>query len=159
MANNEFNVNGEVFEPRTIDAIGKFAILWSKFENDWCGNFCSNNKIKQVADSCVSEKWCGFITEWQEFAAALKSRAIYCGYEDCEMYVDNMGALEYFGEEPRSAVKGFLKKQEQGTFAGGLMAIYRIRNNMFHGLKGSLNEQFAFFEAVNKLLEKIIKKD
>ena len=41
--------------------------------------------------------------------------------------------------------------------SGCLLAIYRIRNNLMHGLKmvEQLNDQFELFQAVNDVLESI----
>ena len=31
--------------------IGRFSILWNAFENEKCGNMCSNKKLVEVAES------------------------------------------------------------------------------------------------------------
>ena len=55
-------------------------------------------------------------------------------------------------------IKRFLQSNGQEDVIDGLFAIYRIRNNMFHGLKDyqMLNEQKELFDAVNNVLESIL---
>lgn len=54
-------------------------------------------------------------------------------------------------------MKSFLEQNNGDVCCGCLLVIYRIRNNLMHGLKciEELNDQFYLFEAVNDVLESI----
>ena len=56
-------------------------------------------------------------------------------------------------------VAGFISSGGNNELVGALLAIFRIRNNMFHGLKGysELDEQIDLFKAMNAVLEEVIK--
>lgn len=49
----------------------------------------------------------------------------------------------------------FMEQKEEDVRCGCLLVIYRIRNNLMHGLKciEQLNDQLKLFEAVNGVLE------
>lgn len=51
----------------------------------------------------------------------------------------------------------FLKQESEDSRCGCLLVIYRIRNNLMHGLKDieELNGQLELFQAVNDVLESI----
>ena len=48
-----------------------------------------------------------------------------------------------------------MEQKEEDLGCGCLLVIYRIRNNLMHGLKciEQLNDQIKLFEAVNDVLE------
>ena len=50
-----------------------------------------------------------------------------------------------------------MKQEEDDLRCGCLLVIYRIRNNLMHGLKciEQLNDQFELFQAVNGVLESL----
>lgn len=54
-------------------------------------------------------------------------------------------------------MQDFIEAGSDWQSEGCLLIIYRIRNNLLHGLKiiTELNEQITLFREINKFLEKI----
>ncbi len=62
-------------------------------------------------------------------------------------------------DEDKTLMENFLKQDGDKLTCGCLLTIYRIRNNLMHGLKPieDLNTQLELFEAVNEVLESVKK--
>ena len=60
-------------------------------------------------------------------------------------------------EEDRLLMEKFMEQKEDDLRCGCLLVIYRIRNNLMHGLKciEQLNDQLELFKAVNGVLESL----
>ena len=60
-------------------------------------------------------------------------------------------------EEDRLLMEKFMEQKEDDLRCGCLLVIYRIRNNLMHGLKciEQLNDQLELFQAVNGVLESL----
>ena len=59
-------------------------------------------------------------------------------------------------EDEIKQIEAFLK-QDGNTLYGCLLCVFRIRNNMMHGLKDveTLNTQVEIFKSVNDILESV----
>jgi len=146
----------EIVKKETLVEVGKFAVLIGLFEKEKCdyGRQIDLTKVaKEIEDKKISTK---------ELATAIRGRVDL--YEkDVEVYV------EYILEDPakvayamtetkRKYIEGFINSEGSSSVIGGLIAIYRIRNNMFHGIKqvSSLNNQIELFKAMNKFLQEVL---
>ena len=139
--------------PRTVVEVGRFTILWGAFENDMCDNKCTNIRLEQIAKRCSPS------IQWQAFAAALKARAAYLDI-NIDTYVDSYLFLSRARSAvPQKKVKKFIASGGNESFSGGFMAIYRIRNNMFHGEKWMKKggKRLELFIAASNLLEALLK--
>jgi hypothetical protein len=145
----------------TIFEVGKFAILWNIFERFNCNFNCTCNKIIEMEKSLESLDKKPF----EEFVAILKTRACerrlnIDDYVNNNIYPAN-GARINQNDRTRyiPLVIDFINSNGEKSLTGALLAIYRIRNNMFHGLKGynELEEQIGLFKAMNTVLEEVIK--
>ena len=60
-------------------------------------------------------------------------------------------------EDDKRLMEEFLKQSGDDLTCGCLLTIYRIRNNLMHGLKQieDLNTQLDLFKAVNEVLESV----
>ena len=60
-------------------------------------------------------------------------------------------------EADKRFMEEFLKQSGDDLTCGCLLTIYRIRNNLMHGLKQieDLNTQLDLFKAVNEVLESV----
>ena len=150
------NINNE-----TILEIGKFAILWNVFENTKCSYNCTCAKIIDMEKSIEHlDK-----EPFERFATELKSRAIKIGrnietYVNKNVYPSNGARITQTDKTNYiPAVIDFIDSDGKKKLAGAFLAIYRIRNNMFHGLKGysELDDQIDLFKAMNAILEEVIK--
>lgn len=135
-----------------IVEIGKFAVLWNLFESEYCNYNCNHSKIKRI---------CGYIVVSEDkqhnFAQVLNGRRLIYGQTYAE-YIQN--GLYSENRAPNSDEKVQIEKflnQESDSLCGCLDCVFRIRNNMMHGLKNveMLNDQIEIFKAANGVLEAI----
>lgn len=138
---------------RLVIQIGKFAILWNLFEKIHCSYNCTPEKIK---DAC---KYLRIDKEKQaKLAEALNTHRnwfeqLYNDYIVEKLYSKN----RHPNKEEITAIEAFLNQDGEDWTYGCLLCVYRIRNNMMHGLKEieKLNKQIGIFQAVNEILESI----
>jgi len=103
------------------------------------------------------------------FAIALHNRARAYQSSQNESIKDDDSYIDHYVHQHLSLWNGlhndqkdkvikFIKNIWDDSIDGGLLAIYRIRNNMFHGLKPSddLNSQIDLFRTINAVLESIL---
>ena len=76
------------------------------------------------------------------------------GYIETRLHPRN---ARHNSPENKHFMKQFLEQSDEDLRFGCLLVIFRIRNNMMHGLKciEELNDQFKLFQAVNDVLESI----
>ena len=137
-----------------IKEIGKFTILWSDFEKSYCHNDCSSNAIWEYSNSNSID-----VGVLKEFSHKVQGRAYYFDREH-SIYIDyNLipnGARRPSASDIKT-IKDFVEFKGENLLAGALLAIYRIRNNLLHGLKelSELEDQLDLFKSINKVLENI----
>ncbi len=144
------DIIGYDLREETVLAIGKFAILWNIFEREKCNNYCTVSKMEKLIFN-TSDKW-------HQLAEVLKQRQEQFDLTEGQ-YIARKLRQQGLNSERIEKIKNFLQSSGQDDIVGGLFAIYRIRNNMFHGLKDyqMLNEQKELFNAVNNVLESILR--
>jgi len=135
--------------------IGKFTILWADFEYKYCQNDCNSESIWRFAKdhNIMSD-------ELRDFSTTLKGRFKEDGDVIC--YV-NYNLIPEGSRKPTTAdlktIQDFIEYKGENLTAGAFLAIYRIRNNLLHGLKreiSNLQDQKELFQSINKVLECII---
>ena len=149
------NILGEELENKIVLEIGKFTILWAEFENNYCSNNCDSNKIwKFSLTLSVDNKIL------KDFSKELHGRTEYFN-EDIETYT-NYNLIPQNAHRPKAKyikiMRDFINLDELVNsywICGALLCIYRIRNNLLHGLKelSELNGQIGLFKSMNKVLE------
>lgn len=146
------NIHNCSLQQDTVLSIGKFAILWNIFEREKCEKSCTSSKIEKL----VFEK----SNEWEQLALILNQRRELFNFEE-EEYIDRKLRTRGLNAKQKEKVKEFLQSNGEESITGGLLAIYRIRNNMFHGLKDyqMLDGQKELFDAVNNVLESILRNN
>ena len=138
----------------TVIEIVKFAVLWNEFENTFCGNSCNYKKLKMAAPHVrIDDRQQKELAEVFAYRSRL-GEMLLADYVKTGLYPHNAKRPQT-EEEERQAMEAFIKRQEGDQTLGCLMAIYRIRCNMMHGLKGieELDGQYALFKAANYVLE------
>lgn len=144
------NIHNCSLQQDTVLSIGKFAILWNIFEREKCNNSCTVSKIEKLAFN-TSDKW-------QRLAEVLKHRQEQFGLTEGQ-YIARKLRQQGLNSERIEKINKFLQSDGKTNIVGGLFAIYRIRNNMFHGLKEyqMLDGQKELFNAVNNVLESVLR--
>lgn len=144
------NIHNCFLQQDTVLSIGKFAILWNIFEREKCNNYCTVSKIEKLIFN-TSDKW-------HQLAEVLKRRQEQFDLTE-EQYITRKLRRQGLNSERIEKINKFLQSNGQEDIVGGLFAIYRIRNNMFHGEKDyqMLDGQKELFDAVNNVLESILR--
>ena len=133
---------------------GKFAILWNCFERYQCNNNCNPSKIRSIYKNLSIDK-----AAQRELAKVLNERRSWFG-QIISLYVETglyPGNARQNNIDDRMAMGRFLEQNEEDLRHGCLLVIYRIRNDLMHGLKciEQLNDQLTLIKAVNGVLESI----
>ena len=148
-------------ENELILEIGEFAIWWNSFEGQCLNCNCNYESIQKFAEKIKDkDEEC-----FKEFSNVLKQRAkIVCGDNDSALQ-DYIKTKLYPSSDKRSRLNNkektefpnkvmeFVHSGGTSCLEGALLAIWRIRNNMFHGLKENFN--IELFKAMNAVLNKI----
>ena len=147
-------IKGEKLNDGLVMEIGKFSILWNCFERFQCNNVCNPKKIKKIYSLLSINK-----EEQAKLAKVLNKRRSWFGqvipeYVETGLYPGNARQNQ---EEDRLLMEKFMEQKEDDLRCGCLLVIYRIRNNLMHGLKciEQLNDQLELFQAVNGVLESL----
>ena len=147
-------IKGYELKDKTVLEIGKFAILWNCFENEWCDNNCSSAVIKSISNSIQID-----MGRQAKFASVLNKRHDKLKWFEPDYAKDSLhpGNARMSREDDVNLMRMFLEQRGENLVCGCLLVIYRIRNNMMHGLKlpSQLDEQIELFRAANGVLESI----
>ncbi len=147
-------IKGVNLDDSLIVELGRFTVLWNMFERVICYNYCNPKAILSEAPNLKID-----LDKMKHLAKILNDRRELFNlsaaeYVECGLHSENgrkspAEAMQYMEE--------FLNLDESHFNSGCLLAIYRIRNNMMHGLKlvEDLNNQLDLFRAVNDVLESI----
>ena len=158
---NDLYIGYQQFNSELVLEIGKFSIWWNMFESQKFDCSFSYEKANEFANKITNDKDNCF----KKFAAELKERAmnIFDGQDDClEKYIKTKlypttdcraRITKREKEECANKVLKFISSDGQEYFEGALLAIYRIRNNMFHGLKDEF--RIELFRAINNVFKNI----
>ena len=145
-------IRGNNLDDKLVVEIGRFSILWNCFERFKCDNACNPAKIKLIYQNIKIDK-----NKEAQLARVLNERRSWFGqviseYVETGLYPGNARQNK---EEDRLLMERFMEQKEEDLGCGCLLVIYRIRNNLMHGLKciEKLNDQIKLFEAVNDVLE------
>ena len=134
--------------------IGKFAILWNCFERFQCHNHCSPAAIKRTAPNLHIDA-----EKQAALARVLNERRSWFGQIISDYVATGLhpGNANGSSLSDIALMESFLAQNGEDLNSGCLLVIYRIRNNLMHGLKmvEQLNDQFDLFQAVNGVLESI----
>lgn len=140
-------------EDELILEIGKFTILWSSFENNFCKNNCNTRSIKNACSNIKMDK-----EKLNVLKEVINKRREISYYTIPEYVCKGLHPKNANKDsvENNNLMKKFLE-QEEPLEIGCLLLIHRIRNNLLHGLKEvvELNDQLNLFKAINGVLESI----
>ena len=147
-------IQGTELDDQLVVELGKFAILWNCFERFQCDKMCSSERIRTIAPVLHIDK-----EKQSALAAVLNKRRSWFGqiipeYVETGLYPTGARSSS---EKDCALMVDFMEQKGGNLNSGCLLAIYRIRNNLMHGLKmvEQLNDQLELFQAVNDVLESI----
>lgn len=141
-------------DDRLVIEIGKFAILWNCFERFQCHNHCNPAAIKRIAPNLRIDA-----EKQTALAKVLNKRRSWFGQIIPDYVATGLhpGNANGSSSSDIALMESFMAQNGEDLNSGCLLVIYRIRNNLMHGLKmvEQLNDQFDLFQAVNGVLESI----
>lgn len=130
---------GDALLPETYRTLSSFTVLWNYFEQRKCLNAASPKVLHDLAQAFDPAN--GLNAELQEALAYWRQRYVERGA------VNHLFETLHFrnGDNKAVATAAILGTTNDSTdlFEGLLTVIYRLRNNLFHGLKqlDQLNDQ------------------
>ena len=152
-------IKGVQIDSEIIAELARFTILMGLLEKEKC-DYGRKIDLNEIAEEIERKK-----IPTRELAKAIRGRVDLYG-NGVVVYVKHIledpEKIKYeMTEAKREKVEKFIDSEGQESIVGGLIAIYRIRNNLFHGIKelGSLNRQMELFETINEVLEEIVDLD
>lgn len=147
-------INGYDLQNETVFEIGKFSILWNCFEHDWCNNNCNPDKIKAIVKLINAD-----MEKQAKLAKELNKRRNWFDQLEMDYIKDSLhpGNARASKEADMQVMRQFLAQEGDDLLYGCLLVIYRIRNNLMHGIKllEELDGQIELFRAANDVLENI----
>lgn len=176
-------IRGFEYSEELLIELGRFVVLWNKFENEFFNCDCKRKKIINIDSEIIIKS-----KEINEFRQVLLKRL--SGYRKDILGIIQYDIYRYKTEEEIGFFKNindsFVKESfwedvqiEKNTksitedvsyiynflsnngdeVVGCVMTMYRIRNNLMHGVKESYNleNQIDIFKTMNNVLDSLKK--
>ena len=141
-----------------LDEIMHFVLLWSFFE---ANVFNETTRVCAQSIIDVAEHWkCEELVEEETFKLCLSYfKKRYIDHVGFTGYFDN---LKFRANDNRPLVEAVLKGNDKGAgekVAAILIIVYRLRNNLFHGLKWEydIRGELSNFKCANSLLMTVLE--
>src|SRR5262245_9643237 len=148
-------IGAESLRPETVGVVSSFTLMWNLFEATVCsGNANVSAFVNLAAD--INRRHEGLrdvqyaVDFWRSrYVTQSRLNALFEG-------------LNFRGNDRREDVEAVLRG-ERSDFTSQLLAVliitYRLRNNLFHGLKaiGTLNHQVGNLDAACRVLASILQ--
>jgi hypothetical protein len=133
------------------DAIMHFALLWSLFEGTALDTYACATSILEVSRRYETE---GRLKEEKFRGCLIYFRNRYLQNNE---FTEHFAGLRFRNNDNRKLVENVLKGENNNvgdTLAALLIIVYRLRNNLFHGVKWAyeLQGQLGNFTNANALL-------
>lgn len=140
--------------------IGEFTILWAHFELLYFNNYCKAGLIKSKVKNNHFNLNKEIIDKCKELKnELLKSLYISNTNISTEIIHEKLYSHEY--NKTYTEIDTVLTQDttDKELLIGMLLVLYRLRNNMFHGLKDcyTINSQNKLFIKCNELLDALIQ--
>jgi hypothetical protein len=137
-----------------VECIRNFSLMWNLFEGHVCEQRASLDKFEKIVNKLMIK---GYLhcEDYKDHVNYFKSR-----------YITNMGTNSIFDElyinnknSKELVINVLLDKDTniKSVVMALLIIIYRLRNNLFHGIKSlyTINNQVDNFKRANRILMRI----
>ena len=142
---------GYVLKEETLRTVSSFTLMWNLFENTLCGSHADVSALDQVATTIAGannglpDDIRGALQFWSD--RYLKNGQFNYLFK----------GLNFRKRDRRAHVEAVLSgsaTDEHSQVLASLIIVYRLRNNLFHGLKeiGALNEQVQNLDVACRVL-------
>jgi hypothetical protein len=133
---------GSELSNEAITAVASFTMMWNLFEGVACENRANITTFENLADQVAQ------IDIPADMMASLDECLAFwtCRYRTPEGFSDRFRRLNFRPKDRKELVEGVLlgqKTDARSKILALLVIVYRLRNNLFHGLKSieMLNDQ------------------
>ena len=155
------NENIEIDFRDKITNVLDFGLIWSLFEKKVCDEDANATKIENFTNDLCRRNIKNFDSNLQFFRKRYLDNGT-TNYRFNELYIEKCRRNPSAGNEIKQRVESILKDQESeptSVLWALLIISYRIRNNLFHGVKNisDLCEQESLFCNVNRVLAKALE--
>jgi hypothetical protein len=141
-AKNWINTNcfgGDTLKRATVDVVSNFTLMWNLFEGIVCDNHADIRAFEKVAEKIAQRA--SLFPEIEEGVRFWSAR-----YFTGARFNDLFQGLHFRPRDCREHVEAVLRSEKndpQSQVLSVMIIIYRLRNNLFHGLKtiDTLNNQ------------------
>ena len=120
-------------------------------------NCCNPQKIREATKRIAVDQ-----EKVDTFSRVLSERSLHFNFDVSEYIKTGLypGNARRTGAKDELCMKDFMEGTGDDIVVGCLLIIYRIRNNLMHGLKlpKDLNDQFELFQSASEVLESIRMK-
>lgn len=143
-----------VLRDETVLEVGKFAILWNCFERSWCNCDCNSPTIKSIAKTIPID------VEKRDCLAKVLNERRHLFQQLTTDYVEislHPPQARLSRTEDREVMRQFIEQTGDDQTRGCLLVLWRIRNNLMHGVKliEELDGQYKLFCTATAVLESI----
>ncbi len=147
-------IKGFALRDETVLEVGKFAILWNWFERSWCNYDCNSSTIKSIAKIIPID------VEKRDCLATILNERRHLFQQLTTDYVEislHPPQARLSRIEDREVMRQFIDQTGDDQTRGCLLVLWRIRNNLMHGIKllEELDGQYKLFCAATAVLESI----
>jgi hypothetical protein len=130
---------GDTLRPETIDVISNFTLMWNLFEGVICDNHANIRAFEKIAESIAQRA--SLSAEIEDGVRFWSAR-----YFTSAGFNDLFQGLHFSPRDCREQVEAVLRSEKNDSrsqLLAVMIIIYRLRNNLFHGLKtiDTLNDQ------------------
>jgi hypothetical protein len=147
---------GETLKPEAIEVISDFTLMWNVFEGALCNNHANIQKFERLATAIIAQ-CVSLPVEIQDAVRFWSAR-----YLTDRKFNNRFYGLHFRPNNRQEHVEAVLRRETddpQGQLLAVMIIIYRLRNNLFHGLKqiDSLNEQMRNLATASHALAAIVQ--
>lgn len=153
---NSYVTNSSPLNPKEIQRVLSFCLMWNLFERVVCNKSANANRITQYVESNYSEKEFN-IKDYEHFLNYFKNRYVSSGTTNRAF-----SALNFRSNDKVEIVEEVLKGNDitgKGIIKALLLMVLRLRNNLFHGMKETCELKFqeGNFNVANQIIAKYLE--
>lgn len=146
---------GHDLKPESVDVVSSFTLMWNIFEGAVCDNHAKIPVFERRANKIAQR---GLLPPDIEDGVRFWRQRYVTGAE----FNNRFERLEFRSGDCREHVEAVLrseKKDPESQLLAVMIIIYRLRNNLFHGLKeiDTLNDQVPNLTMACRVLAAIVK--
>jgi hypothetical protein len=144
----------DILRSETLDVVSNFTLIWNLFEGTLCNNGAKVSAFENIAKSVARRGAPDVVMEGVQFW----DDRYFTGIEFNELFTD----LNFRAVDRQDLVEKVLSGVQNDPHSQALavmIIIYRLRNNLFHGLKSipTLNDQVVNLDMACRALAAIVE--